>query len=37
VQESNAVVNYMDTIAERGAVVDIHDILLKFTLDSFGE
>ncbi|KAF9365875.1 hypothetical protein BGX34_007824 [Mortierella sp. NVP85] len=37
VQESNVVVNYMDTIAERGAVVDIHDILLKFTLDSFGE
>ncbi|KAF8939038.1 cytochrome P450 [Dissophora ornata] len=37
VQESNIVADYLDTIAEKGTVADIHDILLKFTLDSFGE
>lgn len=37
VQESNIVADYLDTMAQKGAIVDIHDILLKFTLDSFGE
>ncbi|KAF9116297.1 hypothetical protein BGX27_003605 [Mortierella sp. AM989] len=37
VRESNIVAAYLDTIAEKGTTVDIHDILLKFTLDSFGE
>ncbi|KAG0365159.1 cytochrome P450 [Gamsiella multidivaricata] len=37
VQESNIVANYLDTIAEKGTTVDIQDILLKFTLDSFGQ
>ncbi|KAI1314681.1 hypothetical protein EDD11_001893, partial [Mortierella claussenii] len=37
VQESTIVANYLDTIAEKGTTVDIHEILLKFTLDSFGE
>ncbi|KAG0216091.1 hypothetical protein BGX28_005986 [Mortierella sp. GBA30] len=37
VQESKVVSNYFDTVADKGVVVDIHDILLKFTLDSFGE
>ncbi|KAF9180890.1 hypothetical protein BGZ51_009641 [Haplosporangium sp. Z 767] len=37
VQESKIVADYLDTIAEKGTTVDIHDILLKFTLDSFGE
>ncbi|KAI8346292.1 cytochrome P450 [Mortierella sp. GBAus27b] len=37
VQESNKVADYLDTMAQKGAAVDIHDILLKFTLDSFGE
>ncbi|KAG0338708.1 hypothetical protein BG000_003520 [Podila horticola] len=37
VQESEVVCNYFDKMADTGAVVDVHDIFLKFTLDSFGE
>ncbi|KAF8986427.1 hypothetical protein BGZ46_003534 [Entomortierella lignicola] len=37
VRESNIVSNYFDTIAKKGTTVDIYDIMLKFTLDSFGE
>ncbi|KAF9436991.1 hypothetical protein BGZ76_002346 [Entomortierella beljakovae] len=37
VQESNTVARYLDTIAKSGSTVDIQDIFLKFTLDSFGE
>ncbi|KAG0043733.1 hypothetical protein BGZ83_011083 [Gryganskiella cystojenkinii] len=37
VQESNVVANYFDKVAQNGTVVDVHDIALKFTLDSFGE
>ncbi|KAF9913788.1 hypothetical protein BX616_009568 [Lobosporangium transversale] len=36
-RESHIVANYLDTIARKGTVVDIHELLLKFTLDSFGE
>ncbi|KAF9940313.1 hypothetical protein BGZ75_000952 [Mortierella antarctica] len=37
VQESKVVSDYFDTVADKGVAVDIHDIFLKFTLDSFGE
>ncbi|KAG0278084.1 hypothetical protein BGZ95_004750 [Linnemannia exigua] len=37
VRESQIVSDYFDTIAERGTTVDVHDILLRFTLDGFGE
>lgn len=37
VQESQVVCNYFDKMADTGAIVDVHDIFLKFTLDSFGE
>ncbi|KAG0244348.1 hypothetical protein BGW41_008112 [Actinomortierella wolfii] len=37
VRESEIVCAYFDKIAEQGTVVDVHDIFLKFTLDSFGE
>ncbi|KAF9429582.1 Protein kinase alk2 [Podila epigama] len=37
VQESNVVCGYFDKMANTGAAVDVHDIFLKFTLDSFGE
>ncbi|KAF9963339.1 hypothetical protein BGZ65_004207 [Modicella reniformis] len=37
VQETNNVTDYLDAMSQKDAVVDIHDILLKFTLDSFGE
>ncbi|KAF9360881.1 serine/threonine protein kinase, CMGC, dual-specificity [Mortierella sp. AD094] len=37
VKESNVVAAHLDTITEKGTTVDIHDLLLKFTLDSFGE
>ncbi|KAG0020225.1 hypothetical protein BGZ82_011649 [Podila clonocystis] len=37
VQESEVVCSYFDKMADTGAIVDVHDIFLKFTLDSFGE
>ncbi|CAO3574463.1 unnamed protein product [Mortierella alpina] len=37
VQESKVVSDYFDTVADKGVAIDIHDIFLKFTLDSFGE
>lgn len=37
VKESQIVSDYFDTIAERGTTVDVHDVLLRFTLDGFGE
>ncbi|KAF9167127.1 hypothetical protein DFQ26_005739 [Actinomortierella ambigua] len=37
VHESEIVCAYFDKMAEQGTVVDVHDIFLKFTLDSFGE
>ncbi|KAG0321315.1 hypothetical protein BGZ99_003964 [Dissophora globulifera] len=37
VRESDIVAAYLDTVAQKGTVVDIHEIFLKFTLDSFGE
>ncbi|KAF9586111.1 hypothetical protein BGW38_009562 [Lunasporangiospora selenospora] len=37
VHESQRVSDYFDRAVEQGSVVDIHDIFLKFTLDSFGE
>ncbi|KAF9965337.1 hypothetical protein BGZ70_005027 [Mortierella alpina] len=37
VQESKVVSDYFDTVADKGVAVDVHDIFLKFTLDSFGE
>ncbi|KAF9172093.1 hypothetical protein BGX21_005455 [Mortierella sp. AD011] len=37
VKESNIVAAYLDTVAEKGTAIDIHDLMLKFTLDGFGE
>ncbi|GJJ79247.1 hypothetical protein EMPS_11607 [Entomortierella parvispora] len=37
VQESKIVANYLGQVAEKGTTIDIQDIFLKFTLDSFGE
>ncbi|KAF9580032.1 hypothetical protein BGW38_003479 [Lunasporangiospora selenospora] len=37
VQEANIASDYLGRMADEGKVVDLQDIFLKFTLDSFGE
>ncbi|KAF9921507.1 hypothetical protein FBU30_008446 [Linnemannia zychae] len=37
VHETQIVSDYFDTVVERGTAVDVHSVLLKFTLDGFGE